>query len=240
MRLTDFKAVSFGCYGTLIDRESGVYAALRPLLSAGNITLHRHDVLAAFARYEAAQQAKTPAMLYSGVLTEVHRRLAKEWGVLLSDDTHLLFGKSVAHWPVFADAPAALQYLKRYFRLIVLTNVDKDSFAGTARRLETRFDAVFTAQEIGSYKPDPRNFEYLIARLAKLGLRKEEVLHVGASLERDQVPAVRCGLGFAWIERQRQAAESVETPTPSQSAHGQFHFASIVDMVKAHQEELLV
>lgn len=239
MRLKDFEALSFGCCGTLIDRDSGIHAALRPLLSAGNITLQRQDVLAVFARYEAAQQAKTPAMLYSEVLAEVHRRLAKEWGVLLSDDMHALFGQSVAQWPVYADAPAALQYLKRYFRLIVLTNIDKGSFARNSRRLETPFDAVFTAQEIGSFKPDPRNFEYLIARLGDLGLRKEAALHVGASLERDQVPAGRCGLGFARIDRQRQAAGSAGTPTPSQGARGQFHFPSIVDMVKAHQEELL-
>jgi 2-haloacid dehalogenase len=132
-----------------------------------------------------------------------------------------------------------LQYLQRYYQLIVLTNADKGSFARTARRLETRFDAVFTAEEIGSYKPDPRNFEYLMARLGDLGLRKEAVLHVGASLERDQVPAGRCGLEFALIDRQRRAADPIETPAPSQSARGQFHFPSIVDMVKAHQEELL-
>ena len=97
MRLTDFETLSFGCYGTLIDRDSGIYAALRPLLAAGNVTLQRQDVLAIFTRFETAQQAKTPAMRYSEVLAQVHRSLAKEWGVLLSDDTHALFGKSVAH-----------------------------------------------------------------------------------------------------------------------------------------------
>jgi 2-haloalkanoic acid dehalogenase type II len=240
MRLTDFKALSFGCYGTLIDRESGIYAALRPLTQAGSITLDRREVLAAFTRHEVAQQAATPAMLYSGILTEAHRRLAKEWGVLLSDDTHALFGQSVPQWPVFADAPAALQYLKRYFKLVVLSNVDKENWAGTARRLEVRFEAVLTAQEIGSYKPDPRNFEYLVGRLQKVGIAKNEVLHVAASLARDQVPAARCGLAFAWIDRQREAALPVETAAPSKSARGQFRFPSIVDMVKAHQEELLV
>jgi 2-haloacid dehalogenase len=99
MRLTDFEALSFGCYGTLIDRDSGIHAALGPLLSAGSITLPRREILAMFTRYESAQQAKSPAMLYSEVLAEVHRRLAKEWGVLLSDDMHALFGNSVTHWP---------------------------------------------------------------------------------------------------------------------------------------------
>jgi len=240
MQLTDFKALSFGCYGTLVDRDTGIYAALRPLLRAGNVTLAREVVLAAFVRHEVAQQAQTPSMPYSGVLTEAHRRLSSEWGVMLSDDTHALFGKSVPQWPLFADAPAALQYLKRYFSLNVLSNVDKESFAGTARRLEVRFDAVFTAQEIGSYKPDTRNFEYLIARLGKLGLNKRDILHVAADLARDEVPARRCGLAFAWIDRPRGKTGSEATAAPSQAARHPFRFTSIVDMVKAHREQLLV
>ena len=231
MRLTDFKALSFGCYGTLIDRDSGLWTALQPLLHAGSIKLPRDQVLAAFVRHEVAQQAETPAMLYSRVLTEAHHRLAREWGVLLSDDAHALFGKSVPHWPVFADAPAALQYLKRYFKLALLSNVDKENFAGTARRLEVRFDAVFTAEEIGSYKPDARNFEYLIEGLAKVGLARGEILHVAASPPRDQVPALRSGMAFAWIERPGAARPGRSAP--------QFRFANLVDIVKAHQEELL-
>lgn len=239
MQLTDFKALSFGCYGTLIDRDSGLHAALRPLLLAGNIKLARADVLAAFVRHEVAQQSEAPTMLYSRILTEAHRRLARDWGVLLSDDTHALFGKSVPHWPIFADAPAALQYLKRYYKLVVLSNVDKENWAGTARRLEVRFDSVFTSEEIGSYKPDTRNFEYLIARLAKAGLARQDVLHVAASLPRDQVPALRCGLAFAWIDRPRENKSPEATAAPSRSAGNHFRFTSIVDMVKAHQEQLL-
>lgn len=231
MRLTEFQVLSFGCYGTLIDRDSGLFTALQPLLHAGNISLPRDQILGAFVKHEVAQQAETPTMLYSRVLGEAHRRLAKEWGVLLSDDAHALFGKSVRHWPVYADAPAALQYLKRYFKLVLLSNVDKDNFGGTARRLEVRFDAVFTADEIGSYKPDPRNFECLLDGLAKSGLAREQILHVAASPARDQVPAERCGIPFAWIERPGAGPPGRSAP--------QFRFANLVDMVKAHQEELL-
>ena len=239
MQLTDFKALSFGCYGTLIDRDSGIYAALQPLLRAGHISVARDDVLAAFVRHEVAQQAEAPTMLYSRILTDAHRRLAREWGVLLSDDTHALFGESVPRWPVFADAPAALQYLKRYYKLAVLSNVDKQNWAGTARRLDVRFDAVFTSEEIGSYKPDTRNFEYLIARLAKAGLARQDILHVAASLTRDQVPASRCDLAFAWVDRPRgnKNPEAIAAPFPNAGNH--FRFTSIVDLVKAHQEQLL-
>ena len=238
MRLTDFKALSFGCYGTLIDRDSGLYAALQPLLSAGNISLPRDEVIAALVRHEVAQQSETPAMVYSRVLMEAHRRLAREWGALLSDDSHALFGQSVAHWPVFADAPAALQYLKRFYKLAVLSNVDKESFAGTARRLEVRFDAVFTAEEIGSYKPDPRNFEHLIEGLGKAGIARQEILHVATSLPRDQVPASSCGIAFAWIDRPREPGGARAGGALARAKGPHFRFASMVDMVKAHQEEL--
>jgi 2-haloacid dehalogenase len=238
MRLTDFKVLSFGCYGALIDRESGIYAALRPLRGSGHVELSREEVLAAFTRHEAAQQVETPRMLYSGVLTEVHRRLAREWGVLASDDDHALFSKSVPQWPVFADVPAGLQYLKRYFKLVILSNVDAESFASSSRRLEVRFDEVITAEQIGSYKPELRNFEYLVRRVAKLGFDRQQILHAAESPVRDLIPAGRCGLSVARIDRHHEKACEGATVVPADDARCEFRFPSLVDMVKAHQEEL--
>ena len=242
MRLTDFEVVSFGCYGTLVDRDSGIHAALRPLLESGQITLGREEVLAAFNRHEAAQQVQTPRMPYSDLLAQVHRHLAGEWGVLASDDDHALFGQSVPQWPVFVDTPAALQYLKRYFRLVVLSNVDGASFAGSSRRLEVRFDDVVTAEEIGSYKPALGNFRQLVSRVAKLGFERHQILHAAQSVARDLMPAGTCGLATAWIERGPEAAGEdamVEEGEPSAAAvRYEFRFASLVDMVRAHQEEL--
>lgn len=232
MQFTDFKVLSFACYGTLIDKDAGVHAALRPLLNKG-VTLNREDVLASFAQYEAEQRTQTPELPYSRLLAEVHRRLAKSWGVICSEDDHALFGKSVAHWPVFADTPAALQYLKRYFKLVVLTNIDRESFSGGGRRLEVKFDAVFSAQDIGSYKPDAKNFEYLINKLAKLGWSIQDVLHVAQSPSQDLTPAAACGLAAVWIDRRREGAQADATVT------GEMHrFTSLVDMVRAHQEQL--
>jgi 2-haloacid dehalogenase len=238
VRLTEFKVISFGCYGALIDRESGVYAAMRHLLGNGQVGLSREEVLAAFTRHEAAQQAETPGMLYSGVLTEVHRRLAREWGVLASDDDHALFGKSVPRWPVFADTPASLQYLKRYFKLVILSNVDRASFTASSHRLEVHFDDVVTAEEIGSYKPEPKNFECLVHRVAKLGFLRREILHAAQSPVRDLLPARRCGLASAWIDRRHEKSGERATEAPPGSVRCEFRFPSLVDMVKAHQEEL--
>jgi 2-haloalkanoic acid dehalogenase type II len=242
VRLTDFEVLSFGCYGTLIDRDSGIYAALRPLLEAGHVTLGREEVLAVFSRHEAAQQTETPEMLYSEVLAQVHRRLASEWGVLASDDDHALFGTSVSQWPVFVDTPAALQYLKRYFKLVVLSNVDRAGFAASSRRLEVRFDEVLTAEDAGSYKPALANFRRLVSQVGKMGLERHQILHAAENAARDLAPAARCGLATAWIDRASDRAGVDATveggPPAAESVRYEFRFASLVDMVRAHQEEL--
>jgi 2-haloalkanoic acid dehalogenase type II len=238
VRLSDFEVLSFGCYGALIDRESGIYTALKPLLGNGQVGLSRKDVLAAFTRYEEAQLAETPRMLYSDVLMEVHRRLAREWCVLASADDHALFGKSVPQWPVFADVPAGLQYLKRYFKLVILSNIDRASFVASSRRLEVRFDDVVTAEEVGSYKPEPKNFECLVTRVAKLGFLRRQILHAAQSPIRDLVPAGRCGLEVAWIDRRPEKSGRRANGAPAGSARYKFRFQSLLDMVKTHQEEL--
>jgi 2-haloalkanoic acid dehalogenase type II len=238
VRLTQFKLLSFGCYGTLIDRESGIYSALRPLLAHGDVTLSRAAILARFAEIEARQQAEAPTMAYSRVLFEVHRQLAREWGINASDDDHTLFGRSVPQWPAYVDVPAALQYLKRFFKLAILSNVDRPNLAGSNRRLEVMFDVIFTAQEIGSCKPDPRNFEHMVNRLAKLDVERHQILHAAQNLTRDREPAVTCGLAFAWIDRASNAAHPPAQSPPAVGAGQDLRFANLVDMVRAHQEQL--
>jgi 2-haloacid dehalogenase len=230
MPLSDYKVLSFGCYGTLINRDSGIYSALRPLLARGEPGLDREQTLTKFAEYEARQQAETPRMPYPQVLAEVHRRLAKDWGILASDDDHAWFGQSTANWPIYADAPAALQYLKRFFKLVVLSNVDRQTFALGNLRLEAKFDAIFTGPEIGRCKPDPGPFEHLAERLGKQGVERRQILHVAHSLQRDQAPAAQCGIAFAWIDRPGAVT------SPTDRAAGEYRFPSLVDMVKAHQQ----
>ena len=238
MQLTSFKALTFDCYGTLIDWETGLYAALQPLLKRGGVTLKREDVLAAFARHESAQEATTPQMIYSELLTEVHRRLAREWKVSEDEKEAVAFGKSVPDWPAFPDTVASLQYLQRYYKLVILSNVDRDSFAGTNRLLAVAFDAVCTAQDIGSYKPDPRNFAYLIDKVAELGVLKRNILHTAQSLFHDHVPAQAAGLSSAWIDRRHQADGWGATVPPAGTPKYDFRFASMAEMVAAHQAEV--
>jgi 2-haloacid dehalogenase len=148
------------------------------------------------------------------------------------------FGKSVPDWPEFPDTQASLQYLQRYYKLVILSNVDRENFAGTNRRLGVTFDAICTAQDIGSYKPDPRNFAYLIKTLAGLGVLKRNILHTAQSLFHDHGPAQAAGLSSAWIDRRHEREGWGATVAPVGTPRYDFRFASMADMVKAHQGEV--
>ena len=166
MKLTDFRVLTFDCYGTLIDWESGIWAALQPLLLQAPAAPPRDEVLSRFAELQGEQERQSPAMLYPDVLAAAHAKLAATFDVTLPPAAHASFGAFVPDWPAFPDSPAALQYLKRHYQLVVLSNVDRASFAHSQQRLGVAFDAVYTAQDIGSYKPDLANFRYLLSHLA--------------------------------------------------------------------------
>jgi 2-haloacid dehalogenase len=237
MRLTEFKVLSFDCYGTLIDWETGICDALLPYLEKRGMRLSRDQILESFARHEAAQEAETPGMTYSELLARVHRRLMAEWGVAASEEDHRAFGGSVGEWPAFADTPAALAYLKQHCKLVILSNVDRKSFAASNRRLGVAFDAVHTAEEIGSYKPDPRNFRHLLAALAGQGHGSGDILHVAQSLYHDHRPANALGLRSAWIDRRQGAEGWGATMPPPSDVRWDFRFASLAELVEAHRRE---
>ncbi len=205
--LTDFQILTFDCYGTLIDWETGIWDALQPVLAAnGADAPRREEALFAFAEIQSAQEAATPDMLYSRLLAHVHSAFARRYELTTTIDLDRAFGASIPHWPAFPDTADALRVLKRHFRLVILSNVHRDGFAASSRKLGVDFDAVYTAEDIGSYKPDPRNFEYLLDRLPKdLGVEKSGVLHTAQSLFHDHVQARAFGLANAWIDRRRLA-----------------------------------
>jgi 2-haloalkanoic acid dehalogenase type II len=243
MKLTDFRVLTFDCYGTLIDWESGIHTALQPLLRKAGLTLSRDAVLETFAKHESAQEADTPDMVYSELLATVHRRLAKQWQTTASEQDHQLFGASVPHWPEFPDSAAALRYLKQHYKLVILSNVDRESFKGSNKRLGVAFDAIYTAQDIGSYKPNPANFRYMLNHLAELGHAKADILHTAQSLFHDHAPATQFGLARAWIDRRHdRVGWGATMPPPAtveeRGARYDFRFTSMADMVTAHQAEL--
>ena len=131
----------------------------------------------------------------------VYRRLAEEWGVAVDWSECVAYGRSVKDWPAFSNSASALQYLKRQYKLVILSNVDNESFAASNEKLAVDFDAVYTAEDIGSYKPSDRNFDYMLAKLETLGIQKHEILHTAESMFHDHGPANQHGLASCWIYR---------------------------------------
>ena len=237
-RLTDYKALTFDCYGTLIDWESGMVEGLKPLTSKADRDLSRDQILEAHARHESAQQRYTPARLYRDLLPIVYKRLAEEWGVAVTVEECAAYGRSVKDWPAFPDSAGALQYLKRYYKLVILSNVDNASFAASNGKLAVAFDAVYTAEDVGSYKPSPRNFAYMLEKLPTLGVEKADILHTAESLFHDHKPGKAIGLAGCWIHRRSGQEGFGATMDPGDMPEVDFRFASMADLVKAHQEAL--
>lgn len=240
MALADFAALSFDCYGTLIDWEGGLWAALQPLLAQASAPPARETALARFAEAESRVQAEAPTLPYAKVLAEVHRRLGAAWGVAADDAAARRFGTSVGDWPAFPDTVDALRRLQRRYKLVILSNVDHASFARTLPHLGVSFDAVFTAEEIGSYKPDPRNFAFLTARLAERGIPRAAILHVAQSLFHDHAPANAAGLASAWIDRRAGTQGWGATAPPPAGVHWDYRFTSLESLADACEAEAWV
>jgi 2-haloacid dehalogenase len=238
MRLTDFKVMTFDCYGTLIDWETGMFEALKPLVSRVGRQLSRDEILQAHARHESAQQIMTPTRLYRDLLAVVYKRLAEEWGVPVSWDECVAYGLSARNWPPFPDSADTLQYLKKYYRLVILSNVDNESFAFSNKNLQVEFDAIFTAEDIGSYKPSPRNFTYMLEKLEAYGFTKGDILHTAESLFHDHRPANDIGLASCWIHRRHDQDGFGATMLPGSMPSHDFRFVSLADLAKLHQDEL--
>ncbi len=240
-RLTDYRALTFDCYGTLIDWEAGIWDALQPLImGGGEQAVTREAALLAFAKWEAHHEHASPELRYPDLLTCVHRSMAESLGLKTNDALDEAFGASVPLWPAFSDTADALRILKRHYKLVILSNVHREGFAASNRKLGVEFDAVYTAEEVGSYKPADANFEYLLSHLkSDFDLDRSDVLHTAQSLRHDHAPANRFGLANAWIDRQRLseggswgATEKVET-TPTTD----FIFFSMDEMAEAVEAE---
>jgi 2-haloalkanoic acid dehalogenase type II len=235
MQLSDFRVLSFDCYGTLIDWETGILAALSQLFAQTDVT--DESALHDFADFETQQEAATPKMLYSDLLAIVYRQLAAKWGIRTADADAQRFGASIGDWPAFPDSVDALAYLKQHYKLVILSNVDRKSFAGSNDRLQVEFDRIYTAEDIGTYKPDRKNFLYLLEHLRDLGYHSNDILHTAQSLFHDHVPATELGLATAWIDRRRDKPGSGATAAVESEVRVDFHFHSLSDLVEAHKRE---
>lgn len=237
-KLTDFKALTFDCYGTLIDWESGMVEGLKPLTEQVSQHLTRDAILEAHAFHESTQQKWTPGYRYADLLPIVYKRLAEEWGVSVTSLACKTYGESVKNWPAFEDSAESLAYLKQHFQLVILSNVDNQSFAHSNEKLGVEFDVIYTAEDVGSYKPSDRNFEYMLEHLARRGLGQKDILHTAESMFHDHVPAKRFDLTTCWIYRRHNKQGFGATMTPDYQPDVDFQFSSMAALVEAHKKEL--
>ena len=214
-----FSALSFDCYGTLIDWETGIRAALGVWADRHEVTAPENELLGLFAAFETeVEQEAHPAPPYPLVLEETLRRIGATLGTEVDEADSQAFGSSVADWPAFADSGSALSRLQQQYRLIIVSNIDRASFAASNRRLGVTFDRVITAEEVGAYKPQEPHFAALLAQIGAWDLRPDQLLHVAQSLFHDHEPAHRMGLATVWIDRRHGQGGYGATPPPANAS----------------------
>ena len=231
--LTNFKALSFDCYGTLIDWEAGLGAVLVPWAREQGLDLTDEELLLAYGDNEAEVQTETPEALYPDVLATAFRRTGEGLDRPVSDEWATRLGGSVPDWPAFPDSADALARLARRYQLIILSNVHREGFAGSNQHLRGDFAAIITAEDVGAYKPAENHFRALDATLPELGVDRTELLHVAQSLFHDHVPAKREGLPSVWINRRHARAGWGATPEPSGTWSYDLEFPSMGDFADA-------
>jgi 2-haloacid dehalogenase len=208
-----FDAITFDCYGTLIDWEQGILTALQPVLAPRGVEAAPDELLERYARREAELEAGD-YLPYREILARSLYGLCGELGVSPSDGEADAFARAIADWPAFHDTAAALRALKQRFRLGVITNCDRDLFALSNRRLGITFDWVVTAEDARAYKPGLRPFELAFETI---DVPRERILHAAQSLFHDHVPAGQLGLASVWVDRRHDRDGFGATPPASAS-----------------------
>ena len=233
MKTTDFDALSFDCYGTLIDWEAGIGAVLREWADRRGLDMTTEELLVAYADHEAQAERDHPTDPYPSILSRAMRGLGKALDTEVTyDDAHAL-AISVPDWPAFPDSADALQRLAKHFKLIILSNIDNASFAASNEKLKVTFDAILTAENIGSYKPSPANFDALDHQVDTMGIPRTKLLHVAQSLFHDHVPAKGRGMATVWINRRHADPGWGATPDPGAQVTPDWTFTSMAEFADA-------
>jgi len=238
MKISDFSTLTFDCYGTLIDWETGISEALSTWAKGRGISGDPVDLLATFGAFEAKHQTATPEALYPEILAAALRDIGAQFGIEPTAAEQIAFGRSVQDWPAFPDSAEALVYLKHHYKLVIVSNIDRESFRLSNARLEVEFDHIITAQDVGSYKPAPGHFTRMLTDLSEMGIGKDQILHTAQGLFHDHVPAKQLGLTTLWINRQAKTEGWGAAPTQNAQVTPDFEVPSMAAMVELHQREL--
>jgi len=208
MDFSPFQCLTFDCYGTLIDWESGILGALRPILAAHRRNLSDNGILELYAAIESELEAG-PYMPYRQILELAVVKMGARLVFSPTVEEVRSLAESLKTWQPFPDTVAALRQLKTRHKLALISNTDDDLFAETARSLQVPFDHVITAQQARSYKPSANNFRLALERI---GLPSNRILHVAQSLYHDILPAKELGLATVWVNRRASKKGAGATP----------------------------
>lgn len=202
-----FDVITFDCYGTLIDWESGIAEAFLEAARADGVTLERGAVLAAYAEVEPAVEA-AGYRRYRDVLSETAVEVARRLGWGRTRKGARFLPESLPRWRPFPDSGPALEALRSAgYALGILSNVDDDLLAGTRRHFPVSFDLLVTAEQVGSYKPAQGHF--LEARRRLSGRRW---LHAAQSYFHDIEPAAALGVPVVWVNRKGERPGGAARP----------------------------
>jgi len=234
----EFRVLTFDCYGTLIDWETGILAVLRTWAAANHVEASDEKLLQAFGAAENGVQAGKPQTLYREVLRDSMARIAAGFGKAVRPEECDALANSVGEWPAFADTPNALRALKSWHKLMIVSNVDKTSFSRTAPKLGLSLDGLVTAEEVGAYKPDRRMFERALSVAGDWGIQPKEALHVAQSLYHDIAPAKALGLRTVWVDR-RGGRSGGATPEVEGDVTADLRVRSLGELVEIERSERL-
>ena len=199
INFNQFRVLTFDCYGTLIDWENGILSALKPVFKKHKIKIENKQILELYAELESRAE-KSKYTLYKNVLKEVVQGIGKRLGFKPSSSELNCLVNSLKNWKPFPDTVEALQELKKRFKLAIISNIDDELFAFSAKHLKVKFDYIITAKQVRSYKPSLNNFKTAIKRM---GMPSKEILHVAQSIYHDIIPAKKVGLSTVWVNRRK-------------------------------------
>lgn len=228
-----YKALTFDCYGTLVDWETGITQLIKPWLDELDSPVPVDLVITSFAIHQAKHQQVRPALLYPNVLAKTWRDIEETFGWSENTERARRFAASVPNWPPFADTVESLRYLSGFYKLVILSNVDNASLAGTLRRLEVSFELTVTAEDVQSYKPGLPHFNRAIEGLLAKGIRKDEILHVAQSKHHDVKPGCELGLATVWVNRRHDRKGSGATLATEAEPH--LTVTSLAELVALHK-----
>ena len=230
-KLYNFTTLTFDVVGTLIDFEAGILSWFSSNLAERNIKKTEDEILTSFAISEDKYQKETPDQPFTAMLTLIYKDMMLRWGFEPNNKDALEFRESIKTWPAFNDAIAALKALKSKYKLVAVTNADSWALKHMSNTLENPFDEQVTCDEVGVNKPSQHVFNYVLKKLAPLGVKKEHILHTAQSQYHDIIPAMEIGLSTMWIERRHGKNNFGATPKPLKITTPTYHACSMDDFV---------